>query len=271
MEETATFEKVTPDMAQRLLEENYHNRPLNKRNLNGIIYDVERENFMQTGESVKISVTNKLLDGQHRLWAIIKTNTPLRLLIIRNLQDDAFKYIDTGKRRTPADVLAIEGVKNSSKIAAISRFIVNFERGSYVSVAKHTRVQRNDYLSNSDISLFVEKHKEDLYESYLYGFNEFNKIISGVTLAAFHYLFNKISERHADEFCHKLAEGSDLHKTDPIKVLRDIIIADIRSTRKMSQLEKMALICKGWNHYRKEENISKLKWDSIKEPFPKPL
>lgn len=268
---TATFETVTPMMAKRWLEKNTKNRSINEDNLNGIIAEMNKENFHLTGESIKIAKDDTLLDGQHRLSAIVKSGRAVKMLVVRNLDNDAFKYIDTGRPRRAADVLAIEGIKNPSKIAATVRFILNFKKGQYVAVAHNKGKRNKERVTNATVSEFVAKNKESLYDSYPYGFNKQNKLISGVTLAAFHYIFKGINDDAADDFCHKLANGADLPQTSPIYLLRAKLLHDVRSTKKMSNLERIALVCKSWNLYRTGKKVTILKWDSTKEAFPKPI
>lgn len=271
MKETAQFETITPEMATALLDKNYHNRHLNKRNLDKVIMEINRGNFKITGESVKLSESDILLDGQHRLWGIVKTGKPQTILVIRNLDEDVFKYLDTGKTRNAADVLAIEGIANPGRMSSIARFIINFSRGHYFAVANSNIVDKAYMITNADTSKFVNDNLEALVESSKYGFNKYNKLLTGSTLSALHFLFSKISEDSADDFCHKLGEGTNLDSTSPIFVLREKLRTDLRSTRKMRSLEKLALICKAWNLYRTGKIVTVLKWDSIKEPFPKPL
>lgn len=267
---TSKLEVITPEIAKQLLETNTSNRSVNARNLDAIIADMSKGVFKQTGESIKIAENGILLDGQHRLHAIIKTGKTLSMWVVRGLDNDAFKYIDTGRSRKASDVLAIEGVYRATKMATMSKFIINFQKSRYVAVAEHS-LQFGSRISNADISAFVAKNKNDLEDSYHYGHNKYNKIISGTTLASFHYIFNKIDSKDADDFCHKISEGADLKTSSPIHLLRQRLIFDIRSTKKMRNLEKLALVCKAWNLYRTNKTTTVLRWESIREPFPKPM
>lgn len=263
----AAVETITVDKAKALLDNNKKNRPINDNNLNAIIMEMNRNNFHLTGESIKVARDGTLLDGQHRLMAIVKTRKPLRILVVRGLDNDAFKYIDTGRTRKASDVLAIEGVSNSTKMAAIAKFIINFKKGYFHNVANRT--QRNTRITNADISEFVAKNGESLQKSYPYGYNKDNKgIISGTTLAAMHFILKAINEDQADEFCEKITSGENLSKESPIYLLRQKLISDVRAKHKMPAIEKLALICKAWLLFRSGKKVSILKWDNVREPFP---
>lgn len=270
MNPTANFEVITKKKADAMLLNNKQNRPISDKNLSAILVEMERGNFKITGESIKFSKNGSLLDGQHRLTAISKSGIEMNMLIVRGLDDDAFKYIDTGKTRTAADVLGIENVKNPSRIAAMIKFIINFNRGNYFGQSSNDNRGRTR-LTNSIVSDFNQKNSEALLKSIPYGYNKDNRLVSGAFLASFHYIFDKISPSEADDFCHKVATGENLSKESPIYLLRQRLLQDIRSTRRMRPVEKLALICKAWNLYRKDKTVSILRWDSVKEAFPKPI
>lgn len=273
MQPSAQLETISPDTAMRLLSNNKHNRPINEVNLNGIIHDMKRDNFHLTGESIKVSKSGMLLDGQHRLMAITKTGKTAKMFVMRGLDDEAFKYIDTGRTRKASDVLGIEGVANPARISAIVKFIINFKNGAYSNMAQNKLRNRGSksIITNADVSKFVAQNSDSINESIPYGFCKENKLLSGALLASLHYIFKGINAEDAEKFCWGLASGESISKSSPIYLLRNKLLQDIRSTRKMGRLERIGVICKAWNAYRKKQVLQVLRWDSIKEPFPKPI
>lgn len=269
MTPTSTIETITPSMARKMLEKNTMNRPVNNDNLDALAKEMVRKNFYLTGESIKIAKDGTLLDGQHRLMAIVKSGLAVKMFIIRGLENDSFKYMDTGRTRQASDVLAIEGVKNATKIAAMVKFVVNFKRGHY-SASSAGKTRGKFKLTNADVSEFVAKHKRSLEDSYGFGFAKGRRLISGVVVASLHYIFKAINEREADIFINQLVEGTGLTKESPIFMCREKFILDNRSKRKMPPKEKLALICKAWNLFRTNKKVTILKWDMNKEAFPMP-
>src|SRR5690606_15046145 len=70
-------------------------------------------------DPIRISSTGEIIDGQHRLNAIIKSGVPQDFIVYRNVPDDARYTFDQGKSRTAADAMKIHGVKNAGIIASI--------------------------------------------------------------------------------------------------------------------------------------------------------
>lgn len=270
MKPTSELTVISVAMAKKWLESNHDNRSISIINLKGVTQSMRRNDWAITGESVKFTKSGKLIDGQHRLQGIINSGKPQEIFVTKGLEENVFKYLDTGRKRTASDVLGIEGFPNSKKIAAIARFIINFEAGQY-GYAAHNKVSSKIRISNADISKFVTRHKSKVYDSLEYGFNKQNNVVSGVLLSAMHYVLNKINSVQADDFCWKLASGENLTKESPIYVLRTLLFENIRSRRKIGALEKIALISKAWNAYRKNQIVKVLRWDFPKESFPKPL
>lgn len=266
MSVTTQIETITPSKAVSMLEKNLMNRPMNERNLNSLVEALKNGTFNFTGESIKFSKEDILLDGQHRLAAIVKSGIPVKTIIIRGLEPESFKYMDIGRQRLASDVLSIEGVKNAARIAGITKFVSAFSKGNY---NKNKWKQKGAGLTNAMVSEFVSKNIESLNDSYEFGFCKGKRLISGQTIAGMHYVLKQINESQADDFINKLVEGTNLTKQSPITMLREKFINDTRAKRKMGQTEKIALIVKAWNLYREDKKVSILKWDADREEFPK--
>lgn len=265
---TITNEKITVEKAQAFLLKNKSNRPINKSNLDALILQMKKGLFHATGESIKIDENGVLVDGQHRLQAIVKTGKEFQLPVVRGLSPEAFKYIDTGKKRTAADVLGIDGVPNPTRVAAVVSFVLNFSGNRYSDASQNNK--KNVYVTNAIVSEFVSKNKDSIIESMAAGFVKENSLFSGTLLAGLHYEFKKINQNTADDFIWKIATGDKVEVNSPIWLLRRIFICDQRSVKKIPRLVKTALICKTWNIVREGKKISILKWDWKKEGFPRP-
>ena len=261
---------INPIIATKLLEKNTCNRPVNQRTVDYYAKQMKNGHWRLNGESIKFSDTDKVLDGQHRLLAIIQSGVTIKCDVRYGLEDNVFTTIDTGRVRQASDVLSISGIENYQKIAAMVKFILNFRAGHYDQSAR-SYSHGEDKLSNEIILEFALKNKKSLYESYKYGFNKDNKLISGTFLASLHYIFKKLSQKDADEFCERVSDGSNIPKDSPMYLLRKLFIADSKNKLKMTSYDKVALICKAWNYFRKNRKINRLVINVIKDGFPKPI
>src|SRR4030095_4066006 len=87
-----------------------------------LVMAIEMGEWQLTGDSIKLDDEGRVRDGQHRLEAIYRSNTPVQALVVRNVTEAAFDVIDTGKTRNASDVLAIHGHTSTvSKATAAHR------------------------------------------------------------------------------------------------------------------------------------------------------
>lgn len=101
---------VTPEMAKVFLSCNSSNRPLNNSVVNVYAKDMKQGNWKLGGQGISISTTGRLLDGQHRLSAIIKANVPVTMLVCSDV-DDTNANFDNGKKRSITDQYKIKNDK----------------------------------------------------------------------------------------------------------------------------------------------------------------
>lgn len=114
-------EIITPTKAKKLLETNTEsNRRVNQKVVSRYTSDILEGRWKEdTGELIKVSKQGKLIDGQHRLWAVIKANKPTKFHVATDVDDNVFDVLDTGKNRNHADSFKILGIKNEFMVPAI--------------------------------------------------------------------------------------------------------------------------------------------------------
>ena len=74
--------------------------------------------------TIKLDQFGQVMDGQHRLLACIMAAMPIRSLVARGVDRDVFPVLDTGKNRTPGDVIGIAGYQNRVAIASTARGLI---------------------------------------------------------------------------------------------------------------------------------------------------
>jgi hypothetical protein len=110
---------ITPSKAAELLEANTTNRPVSRSVVRSFAEAMQRGEWIVTHQGIAFDVNGVLIDGQHRLAAIVEADVPVDLTVFTDVDDGTFDVLDTGKRRNAADVLAIEGEKSSTMLAAM--------------------------------------------------------------------------------------------------------------------------------------------------------
>ncbi|MBO0883441.1 MAG: hypothetical protein J2P17_24515 [Mycobacterium sp.] len=117
------IQTITPTKAAEMLQANTSNRPLSKRVVQTFAEAMKRGEWKITHQGVAVDTNGTLVDGQHRLAAVIEANLPVEMTVFTDVPPDTFDVLDTGKRRNAADVLAIEGEQSTHHLAAMLRTV----------------------------------------------------------------------------------------------------------------------------------------------------
>lgn len=101
--------EVDPDLATRWLEGNTHNRPLKQTLVDRFVRDMQAGRWQLTHQGIAFDADGMLIDGQHRLWAIVLSAAPVQLRVFFNEPIETMKAVDTGLGRSNFDVLHLSG------------------------------------------------------------------------------------------------------------------------------------------------------------------
>jgi hypothetical protein len=125
---TTKIRKITPDDAGRMLERNHLNlRPLNRRRVLQLAQIMKAGKWHITHQGLAFDSENNILDGQHRLHAIVESGVTIEIQVTEGLEQDTFAVIDVGKPRGVADALSIAGYSNTALLGAALRLAHLYE------------------------------------------------------------------------------------------------------------------------------------------------
>lgn len=109
---------ITPEMAQETLKRNTLNRTVRRKTVASYAAAMQAGMWKENGEPIIIGHDNILIDGQHRLLAIVASGKTLRMLVAFDVDPSTRDTVDGGLRRTNGDVLSIEGITNGPRVSA---------------------------------------------------------------------------------------------------------------------------------------------------------
>lgn len=98
-------ETIGPHEAAIILAHNTGNRRVRKAVVDSMASDMVAGLWKLTHQGIAIAHDGRLLDGQHRLHAVIKSGARIATMVFRGCDPDAFDVMDRGIRRTLPDVL----------------------------------------------------------------------------------------------------------------------------------------------------------------------
>lgn len=249
-------ELITPLMAKELLDLSAGNRNLSASKISSYAHDMKNGRWIEdTFEFIKISKEGFLLDGHHRLNAVVLSNTSIYLNIVKGVDHAIMGVIDTGKSRNANDALKINGIPNATNIAAIISSVLRHEQGYSTS----NRISKIATISNVDVLSRYEQNPEHwqiIHQTAISIYNKINRVITASTIGKYYYLFEQKHPEKTDEFFRLLCGGSDSNST--IALLRSVLIRNKISNKKLSPIVLNAYIIKTWNAFVKGVELKKL-------------
>lgn len=237
-------ETITPEIARQYLDMNKENRPVRRMRVDSYAQQMARGQWLPTGDPIRFNSEGRLLDGQHRLHAVIQANATLDMIVIRDVPTAAFKVLDSGYARTVGNAIGFN-LKNSTTMVAASRLLWVIEVGGdprrQVDMLTPSRVDLADYYLSHEKEMTASVHfAQQMTTMFSNGTNK-------SAWSAFMQLAWRINEDWAYEFHSRVHTGLDLGLGDARYVLRNLLIRGEIGDRRASQ--HLGLIIKTWNDW----------------------
>jgi hypothetical protein len=256
---------ITPEKAAELLKANTANRPLKQLHIAFFENQLRRGEMQLTHQGIAISVSGRLLDGQHRLTAIVNTGIEARLLVATGLPDSSFAVLDTGTARTAADVFSIDNVHHASCLATGIRLYLFYKEipsvmwsGKSSKIASTTVIRQKYFLDPEGWQ----------WSAKLASHSFVPRLLTPGPTAAFIYLASRDSAYSRDyltDFLYQTKEGIDLPYGSPILAYRKTTFNGLVNGK--VQQSRLADLIKLFNAYTTGQNLKQFKSQSF-PPMP---
>lgn len=266
----AEYVLVTPDMATEWLSDRARNRTVSQHRVDLYAAMMKRGDWYATNAGIAFDEYGKLVDGQHRLTAVVKSQTPILMLIVNKMPHKAQLILDRPLIRRVHDQLAIkEGWEVKPIHVAVAKQIV-------YSIGQIGGSVTRDITADM---LLMDEFYRKYHKAIEFAVHEFfrHSPIKGVTLAPViapvaRAWYTQDRERLA-RFCEVLATGMVDQRGDaPAAVLRNWLLRG--QTRVRAKVERRLIYNKtevALDAFLKGASIQRLGSMSIdRELFPIP-
>ena len=266
---------VTPKLAAELLTLNTNNRPVRDRKVKQYTETMLAGKWKElNGDTIRISKTCKILQGQHTLLAIVASGKTFKYPIMTGLNDDVFSTIDCGTARSGADTLAHRGLKNATYMATLVKQIISLEINKDFDKISRKTVHNQDIDTYMDLVSPEELERIQKAASKASGFNKAFGPLSVAQASFFYWLFSGINQEKCDEFMYLLTTGDGVgkEKHSAIWVLRKKMQDHYGKNYNIDTFIRNAWIIKAWNAYRKNKPVSRIDYSlHTNEEYPKAI
>jgi hypothetical protein len=188
--------------------------------------------WLLTHQGICLAADGTLLDGQHRLLAIIQSNCSIEMMVTTGGNQQTQAATDVGIcARSVGDMLHLmDGMKNATLRSSACRQIVvmcGHYQGYKMSVGI-TRMVHDEFKSEIDFLIESLHTFKPAYKGWIIG-----------TLA-----FCLSADKRCAEFISKFGSGEDLKHTDAAKAARDWIVnGNSAALQKHSKRSAVESIC----------------------------
>lgn len=233
-------EKITPKKAQEWIDRSHDvsQRSLNKVRVERLAHAIRDGQWRVTHQAIAIDETGRVLDGQHRLHAIVLAGQDMpglevEALVAFDADPSSFDVIDTGAVRTTSDTLKIAGFTNTNVLAASIRSYLTYD--DVVNTTRDwSRVAAR--LTTADVLEWIEvKANKDRARAALaigarvstsVGRHGLNTSITAAALIMMQPRKSAVTYDTMLEFYERLSDGAMLASHSPILALRRWMIGD---------------------------------------------
>ena len=211
-----------------------------------------------TGSPVLFDADGELVDGQHRLTSILESGEPQTMVVIYGVTKEAIAAVDSGRRRTHADLLKMRGVGNHVLVAAIMGRWWNWMHGNYGqrSVA---RIANARYVSSIPSSMQKEAAAELCEKAYGITFeaaakaghrcSELSPGISSSIYALMWILLSGVGKDIREKFFHEYMVQPDSTEADyAINALRNRLYRSAK-TEKLTPVQQLDMLIRTYNDW----------------------
>lgn len=245
--------KITPELAKHYLTFNRNNWDLITARVSAYADEMVRGEWAENGESIKFSKNGRLIDGQHRLYALLKAGVTLHMLVVYGCEEEVQVKIDIGRTKTARGVLTVQGLASweARTVGTAIHALINVAAGLPLSsnVKRLNREVENFYLDNQLALQATVKFVAELPRK--------TTPITHAKAVTLHYLFSKKDVATADAFIEKLFTGDSLARSSPVYQLRERLNEAQRAdAQSLSTRQQLHACIKAWNYLRAHKSLT---------------
>lgn len=268
MSTSSFLERITPEVAAAIIgSQNGHNRTLRDGRVERYAEAMKRGQWRTTGQGLTFDTDGNLIDGQHRLHAVVLSGVTVEMVVVRDADPTAFTVIDTGLNRRAADTLQLAGLPNPTHSAPIVRLSIAWE----CDIATDSSAVAN-LITNDDIMEYAEKHRGHLIEATKAGSNIYANVggnraaMGAVLLAAI-----RMDAGACFGFSEAVLTGEGLALGDPRLALRNLLVRMNASSstygrRKLPTYTHLFTYAKAWNAWARGKQVRAMRVWNTDEP-----
>jgi len=236
-----TVEQVTPELARAWLGANVGNRPASSAHVAKLERATREGKWKMTGDPIRFSSGGSLLDGQHRLNAILQSGETVPCVVMRGLDESIFDVLDSGKSRQKSDVLFVQlglPVETCKMLATATTWIIDYEKEQYGFPGKAEKSEVLEFVKRNPLAIAAAEYAQALPRQ---------APMPRSVAAMFYYYASQKSQAKAERFLERFMIGAVEGATDNLLYLRNRCAAATLDRRPIHRSQILRAMIRIWN------------------------
>ena len=253
---------LTPDMAKRLLDNNY---PLNRALSIPVVLkyadDIKNnrwnEEVSNIDQPLATDQKGRLIQGQHRCHAVIEAGKAISTYIVRDVPESYYEFLDGGFARSAATYIQ---TKNANRVAAICGAICGIDDGhlslkssivgkvggSKQAIFQATRkAQIEKYREKKDLINWITVVSQPIS-------SKTHLTMTSVAIALYVLFYTGEDRTSIEAFSSDYLDGPN-EKAN--RILVDYCFNLMKANKKHSRPDDVAFILHAYDHYKTHSNL----------------
>lgn len=259
---------MTPEMARNLLKYNKVNRRLRAYHVRRLAALMMGGRWRFNGDTIRLDKNGDLMDGQHRLNAIIDTSMTIAVVMITGVERSAMSTIDTARlQRSFGDVLSLKGGSDRYQqlVGNAISWLCRYDRGVLPQMSlPENRIEADEI----EVKFANCPKVQDAVERCMIAKN----IVSPSMLGCVYYILTRVNQFElADRMVDTLVDPSKVPLQDPFYLLRQWFIHQSKGSKRRHPTETFAYMFKAINYayHGHQPKVLLYKADGLRaEQFP---
>lgn len=261
--------QIDPEDAKKLLDksEGMNFRKLDSRRVSKYAVAMKSGHWTpRSGAIIILDTDGRLINGQHRLRAIIEAGVPVHSLVLVGADRLDDQNTDRGKPRLTSDYLAKEGHANATTLAAVLRLLWQLEMGIELG-----RGGADNSLDVPTAMALMKRHPH--IAGFLKSQGNYGRLIPGTIVSFVAYVGWMESGMSLEAGMQAFYEFRDglrfsthngvmLPERSPLAVLHKRTVKAKRAGVSLPRKSQIALSVMAWNAWIEGRSVGFLRWRS---------
>ena len=245
---------ITPELAATYLQCNVNNRNVRPLWVKALARDMKNGAFKNNGDAIRFDSTGNLIDGQHRLLAVLESGVTLReQIVVYDIAQEAVNTIDSGAKRTDSDRFKMASIPNSAIASATARAICNYEAGDLTLKSKFT---------SDEVRKAYDAHEKQIVEALPLARSCYKAVGGSGSLYVMVFTFGlSYDTEKTKQFAKDVSTGVGLQEDSPALAFRNAVTKSFSHHKaRMHDAYFLQLLIKAFNKAMKNQRSKLIRW-----------